>query len=246
MHEMPTHFSAFLIEHGSTRMLFDTGLGQNIASQYQQDMPLWLRPFFRYEGPVNPARVQLDAAGIPPVQAIYLSHSHWDHASGLVDFPDAKVWLPAPEMGGVTSPLGGLGGAWPSQVGSPAIQWRSFDFQPVPFEGFVASHDVYGDGTVVLVPLYGHTPGSVGLFVTVSSGQRYFLVGDAVWSARALDQGNPKFWLARLLVDAHTEHTQQAIERIRAGLARNPNLKVLPAHDGTAQDALGYFPKWLE
>lgn len=245
-HEMPTHFSAFLIQHGTQHMLFDTGLGRHISTQYRQDMPLWLRPFFRYEDPVNPARAQLDAAGIAPVQAIYLSHSHWDHASGLVDFPEATVWLPAPEMATVTSPQGGLGGAWPSQVASPAIRWRSFDFQPIPFEGFAGRHDVFGDGSVVMVPLYGHTPGSIGLFVRVSSGQRYFLVGDAVWSARALAHGSPKFWLARMLVDRHGEHTQQGIERIRAAMARDPQLRVLPAHDGSVQESLGYFPRWLD
>ena len=245
-HEMPTHFSAFLIQHGAQHMLFDTGLGKHIGAQYQQDMPLWLRPVFRYEHPVTPARAQLDAAGTPPVDAIYLSHSHWDHASGLVDFAEATVWLPRPEMATITTPKGGLGGAWPSQVGSPTLRWRGFDFQPVPYEGFASSHDVFGDGTVVLVPLYGHTPGSIGLFVKVNSGQRYFLVGDAVWSARALEHGSPKFWLARMLVDAHGAHTQEAIERIRAAMVSDPKLVVLPAHDGFVQDALGYFPKWLD
>lgn len=245
-HQVATNFSAFLIQHGAQHMLFDTGLGRRIGSQYRQDMPLWLRLLFRYEDPVTPTRQQLDAAGLPPVQTIYLSHSHWDHASGLVDFPEATVWLPAPEMAKVKAPQGGLGGAWPSQVGNPAIRWHSFEFQPVPFEGFATSLDVYGDGAVVLVPLYGHTPGSVGLFVTVSSGQRYFLVGDAVWSARALEHGAPKFWPARMLVDDHGEHTQQVIERIRATMARDPQLRVLPAHDGPVQDAVGYFPQWVE
>jgi glyoxylase-like metal-dependent hydrolase (beta-lactamase superfamily II) len=245
-YQVATNFSAFVIQHGNQTVLLDTGLGSRIGPQYRQDMPLWLRPMFTYEDPITPARQQLDQAGIGPIQTIYLSHSHWDHASGLDDFPEATVWLPATEMATVKPPLGGLGGAWPSQVGSPAIRWATLDFQPVPFEGFEASHDVYGDGTVVLVPLYGHTPGSVGMFVKVSSGKRYFFVGDAIWSARALLDASPKFWPARLLVDGNAGQTLQVIERIRAVVARHPDLVVLPAHDGVVQDVVGYFPKWVE
>ncbi|MBX3587492.1 MAG: MBL fold metallo-hydrolase [Ramlibacter sp.] len=245
-HPAVTNFSAFLIQHGDSRFLFDTGLGSQVAQQYAQDMPLWMRPFFKYEGPVLPVRQQLAQAGVPPVTDIYLSHDHWDHASGLVDFPGAAVWVTPQERVHARESQGKPGGAWPSQVGSPSIQWRTVTLQPVPYEGFESSLDLYGDDRVVLVPLQGHTPGSVGLFVRVSSGARYFFVGDAVWSAQALKEGRPKFWPARQIVDDDVARTQQVIDRIRAAMARDPALVVVPAHDGAVQDALGYFPKWVE
>lgn len=244
--KVDTNFSAFLIRHGSSTLLLDTGLGRQVAEQYQQDMPIWLRLFFRYEDPVLTARQQLDSAGIGPIQTIFLTHSHWDHASGVTDFPEATIWASAPEMEMIRHPRGGIRGSWSSQVGAKSTQWASLDFKSGPYESFDASLDVFDDGSLVLVPLFGHTPGSIGLFVTVDSGKRYFFIGDAVWAAKALTDSQPKFLAARVLVDQNAEQTQHVIEQIHALIARYPDLVVVPAHDGTVQNALGYFPAWVK
>lgn len=242
--EVETVFSAFLVKHDDDLFLFDSGLGRNVAQQYAQDMPHWNRPFFRLPEKVEPAAPQLAAAGLPPIRRIVLSHAHWDHASGLEDFPGAQVWLADEELGVVRHADTGVGGAWPSQVKDKPVSWKPVTFADAPYQGFERSFDLYGDGSVVLVPMFGHTPGSVGLFVNTSSGKRYFFVGDVVWSAGALPEGRPKFWAARWLADHDVAQTQAAIEKIRAAMARDPALVVVPAHDGSVQDALGYFPKW--
>ncbi|MDO9177524.1 MAG: MBL fold metallo-hydrolase [Agitococcus sp.] len=244
--KVDSNFSAFLVRHGDSTFLFDAGLGNKVAEQYQQDMPLWQRLFFKYDDPVSSARSQLDRAGIAPVKTIILSHSHWDHASGISDFPDATVLAPEAEMAIIRHPTTGVGGSWPSQVAAKTIKWKTLEFKPVAYENFDRSVDLFGDGSIVLVPLFGHTVGSVGMFVTVDSGKRYFFVGDAVWNAQALKKGSPKFWAARLLVDDDGAHTQQSIEQIRTLMAKRPEIVVIPAHDGTVQQALGYFPAWVK
>lgn len=244
--KVKANFSAFLIKHGEDILLFDTGLGSHVSQQYEQDMPFWARPLFKYDEPVVTARSQLDKEGVSPVGNIIISHSHWDHASGISDFPEVTVRAPASELEVIRHAGDGFGGAWPSQVSSPSIKWKSLDFKPGPYEGFDASLDWFGDGSVVLVPLYGHTPGSVGVFVTVDSKRRYFLVGDTVWRAAALKEGRPKFWAASLLVDHDREKTQQVVEQIRAVVKRNADLTVVPSHDAAVQDALGYFPDWVK
>lgn len=244
--QVATHFSAFLIEHGDDRFLFDAGLGRRIREQYAADMPGWNRPFFRLPDSVHPAADLLQAAGIPPVKRILLSHAHWDHASALEDFPGAEVWLAAPEEAFVRQAASRVGTAWPSQVIDKPVRWKPIGFDPVGHEGFEASLDLYRDGSVVLVPLFGHTPGSMGLFLRLSSGRRFFFVGDVVWSAAALAEGRPKFWLARWFVDQDAGLTQAAIDKIRAAMARDPALVVVPAHDGAVQDRLGLFPRWVE
>lgn len=243
--EVETIFSAVLVKHGEDSFLFDTGLGSNIAGQYRQDMPLWNRPFFRYEDPVAPARAQLDKAGVAPVRRVFLSHSHWDHASGVADFPEAEVWVPEEEMAVIRQPASALGGAWPSQVGAQSIQWKTLEFKPVPYEGFSHSADLFNDGKVVLVPMFGHTPGSIGMFVQVDSGKRYFFVGDVVWNAGAVKEGRPKFWPARIQVDKDSGQTQRTVDQVRAIAERDPDLVVVPAHDGAVQRALGFFPGWI-
>jgi glyoxylase-like metal-dependent hydrolase (beta-lactamase superfamily II) len=243
--EVETSFSAILVQHGREVLLFDAGLGRDVAAQYRADMPHWQRPFFRYEDPVRPAAVQLAGHGLPPVSRIILSHSHWDHASGLADFPQAEVWAPAEELALVRHPGPGVGGAWPSQVAAPTLRWRELRFDAVPYEGFARSRDLFGDGAVVLVPMFGHTAGSIGMFVTTASGRRYFFIGDVVWNAAALRGGAAKFWPARVLVDHDAEATQASIAQVQRVQRANPGLVVVPAHDGRLQAALGYFPKWL-
>ena len=243
--EVETAFSAFLVKHDDDYVLFDTGLGSHVAEQYAEDMPLWRRITFRYDDPVTPVQRQLAASTVPAITRIILSHAHWDHASGVRDFPGAEVWVSAPEMSMIREARSGAGSAWPSQVADPAIRWRTLQFSDGPHEGFAHSLDLFHDGKVVLVPMYGHTPGSVGMFVTVDSGQRIFLVGDVVWNAGALAQAKPKFWLARSIVDHDADATLQTVRLIQRALQRDPKLVVVPAHDGAAQAALGFFPGWV-
>jgi glyoxylase-like metal-dependent hydrolase (beta-lactamase superfamily II) len=246
--QLATNFSAFLVQHGDTLVLFDTGLGRNVAAQYQQDMRWWQKPFFRYDDPVTPAQAQLAAAGVGPVKQIVLSHSHWDHASGIEDFAGVPVWVPKEEMPMIERARqghGGAGGAWPSQVGSSRIEWHELAFPQPAYEGFEASNDLFGDGSVVFVPMFGHTPGSTGLFLMLGSGKRIFLVGDVVWASGALKDGAPKIWAARQIADHDIDKTAEAIRKIREVQKRHPDLVVVPAHDSVTQDALGYFPNWV-
>ena len=244
--QVNSNFSAFLIKHGNDYLLFDTGMGKQIDSQYQQGMPLWWRPFFRYDKPVVSAREQMDNAGIPPLQRVILSHSHWDHAGGVLDFPKAKVGISAAELALLRNPSTGPGGTWASQIGAATIRWEALSFQPVPFKGYPESLDVYQDGKVVLVPMPGHTPGSVGLFVTVDSGTVYFFIGDVAWTVAALQQAAPKFWMAGKLVDGDAHQTQSTLEKVHTLMQAEPGLVVVPAHDSTVQGTLGYFPAWVK
>jgi glyoxylase-like metal-dependent hydrolase (beta-lactamase superfamily II) len=244
--QVDSNFSAFLIKHHNDYLLFDTGMGKQIDGQYQQSMPMWWRPFFKYDKPVVSAREQLDKAGIPPLKRVILSHSHWDHASGVLDFPEATVGIAEAELALLRNPTTGPGGTWKSQISADAIRWETLAFQPVPYKGYPQSLDVYQDGKVVLVPMPGHTPGSVGLFVTVDSGTVYFFIGDVAWTVAALQQSAPKFWAAGKLVDGDAQQTQTTLEKVRTLMQAEPNLVVVPAHDSTAQSALGYFPAWVK
>ncbi len=232
-------FSAFLVKHDDSYFLFDTGLGRNIEAQYRRDMAVWKRMSFKYESPVSPARDQLDLAGIR-IDRVFVSHSHWDHVAAVEDFSEADVWVTKPELD-----LIHRGGAWESQVGSQAIKWRTLDLDGGAYEGFEHSHDLFGDGSVVFVPLYGHTAGAMGMFVTVDSGKRFFFCGDAVWNAAAIPEARPRPRLARSIADEDPAAAEGVLKQLRDLGARHPDLVVIPAHDGAVQRALGYFPAWV-
>lgn len=244
--KIDTNFSAFLIKHGDDYLLFDTGLGANIEAQYAQDMPYWARAAFKFDKPVLPARQQLDAAGFAPIQRVIISHGHWDHASGVPDFPEAQIFAAEEEMHSIQHPESGAGTAWPSQVATPGTRWSPLVLKPIAYKGYAQSLDLFNDGSVVLVAMPGHTEGSIGMFVTVDSGKCYFFIGDVAWKAGAVQAGAPKFWAASLVVDRNREQTLRSVEQVRDVARKYPEVVVVPAHDAAVQDALGYFPNWVK
>ncbi|GGC93676.1 MBL fold metallo-hydrolase [Undibacterium terreum] len=233
---------AVLVRHPQGDFLFDGGLGKNIDAQFK-DMPLWARPFFSY-GPVTPARQQLDAAGLTRIPRIFLSHAHWDHASALVDFPEAEVWLSEAEKAYLASPH--AVSVFPSQIAPPAIRWHSYAWSDKAVLGFSHSLDIFGDGSAVLLPLPGHTPGSVGLLLTTASGRQYFFIGDSVWKSRAIVEEKPKMWIASALVDEDQPRTMETISSLHRVQQQNPLLLIIPAHDAQVHDAIGYFPHFVK
>lgn len=235
--------TAVLVSHPKGSFLFDTGLGAHIDAQYGQDMPWWAKPLFTY-GKVTPARSLLDAAGIPPIKRIFLSHGHWDHASALEDFPEAEVWLPTAEQEFLQHDHPGA--VLRSQIAPPSIRWKVYDLEERPYGTYPRSLDLFGDGRAVLVAMPGHTPGSVGLFLTVSSGKQYFFVGDTVWRLEAAKQVRPKFWVASRIVDHDRPGTMEGVRKLRDLMTAQPDLAIVPAHDAAVHDGLGYFPRWVE
>ena len=235
---------AVLVRHPKGSFLFDAGLGKQIDAQFKQDMPLWARPFFSY-GPVTDARTQLDAAGYPPIQRVFLSHGHWDHASALVDFPEAQIWLSQQEKDYLAMPH--LAAVFPSQISAASIQWKPFKFNNKPYGAFAQSLDLFDDGSVVFAPLAGHTPGSIVMYVTLGSGKKFLFVGDAVWKAEAVAKQRPKMWIPSSIVDNDKALSLQAVGALTHIHETEPTLLIVPAHDAAIHDAIGaYFPQFVK
>jgi glyoxylase-like metal-dependent hydrolase (beta-lactamase superfamily II) len=121
----------------------------------------------------------------------------------------------------------------------PPVSAPTLRFDPTPYETFGESADLYRDGSVIVVPLRGHTPGSVGIFVNLSPSRRLFYVGDSVDDDRGFEERVGKSLLLR---DSDDDMTlaNQVVGRLSELHEKVPELAIIPAHGRSAYKR--FFP----
>src|SRR5262249_41564084 len=220
--------NAVLVRHPQGDILIDSGLGRSIRSQMEQF------PFlFRLATDLvqlQPAADQLDAPGYDRKQLRYivLTHAHWDHVSGVPDFPGVPVLLTAAEYRYID--IGGFATETARSMKATAA-FQQYAFDPVPYLGFDQSRDLYGDCSIVIVPVPGHTPGSGAPCVTLPGGARYAFVGDLVWQLEGLLEREGRPWFEAKQLREDRVAIQQSLLRMSAIAARYPQITIVPAHD---------------
>jgi len=227
-----------LIKHPKGDLLIDSGFGRDIDQQFHT-LPVIFRAITFYSL-WQPAADQLRAAGYEQksLHGILLTHSHWDHVSGLPDFPGVPVWVTAQEHEFIRR-----SGDMDFCKLFTGIRYEEYSFEGGPYLGFLANHDVYGDGSIVVVPAPGHTPGSVIVFVTLPSGTRYAFVGDLVYQLDGITQREERPWLVRRKADTDAEGNRENLLRMIALKERFPELKIVPAHDIRAFAGIPKLPQ---
>ncbi|MDR3661143.1 MAG: MBL fold metallo-hydrolase, partial [Mycobacterium sp.] len=160
------------------------------------------------------------------------THAHWDHICGLLDLPDLPVRLHRMERDWVmTGPVAPVGGVRDSLAGRTTA---TYELDGPPVLTFTRSHDLFGDGSVVLVDLAGHTPGSVGVLLHTRDGW-VLLAGDAAWHTHQIEDVRQKASYPGGLADADRAETFRTLHRLHAVRHR---VTVVPAHDHDAAVAL--------
>jgi N-acyl homoserine lactone hydrolase len=229
--------TALLVRHPKGNLLIDTGFGRNIDAHMRLIPPLQRTPHTKGVPAVN----QLGAGGLRPadIAAIIPTHGHWDHVSGVDDFRGVPVMETAAGRRWIASRTQGT-----EVIASlKAVNYKLHDFDGGPYLGFPRSHDIYGDGSVVIVPAAGHTPDSVVVFVCLPSGVRYALIGDLVFQMEGVDIPAEKPWMLRRLIGENNIEVRQDIALIRAIREKFPQVHPLPAHDSRGFNAIPIFPE---
>lgn len=233
-------------------VLFDTGYGPLVPRLMRRwpGLLYGLATPVRLDGRETAVR-QLARLGwaAEDVQEIILSHLHADHVGALRDFPAARFRLDSQAY----DALRGLRGVRAvRRAFLPELLPRDFasriqplNFRPAPpgMAPFTQVADVFGDGTVLALPVPGHAPGMVSLLArTAPQANRQagrwegdgsgltLLAADAAWSVRALREGGEVHPLGRL---AFWDAAQEAASarRLREWLLTHPRAQVIVSHD---------------
>ncbi|MCM4078098.1 MBL fold metallo-hydrolase [Paractinoplanes hotanensis] len=218
------HFasSAVLVRHPKGDLLIDAGFGADVAAHIAM-LPRFVRAPYE-AGPTVSS--QLDDAGYDRrrLLGVLPTHSHWDHVSGLDGLRDTPIWMNADEREYAASDPDGKVYRSVSQ----GHEIHEYGFDDRPYLGFASSHDVYGDGSVVIALAGGHTTGSVVVFVALPAGQRYAFIGDLTWQIDGIRRRAERPWLLRKLADSDPEQLRQGLLRM---IALDGLMQIVPAHD---------------
>jgi glyoxylase-like metal-dependent hydrolase (beta-lactamase superfamily II) len=87
----------------------------------------------------------------------------------------------------------------------PSYSPSPIDFDhPLDYRMLDGEHDVFGDGAVLLMPTYGHTPGHQSLRVRTGKGAEMVCASDACYTRENMDRDVlPKIlWDARVMHDS--------------------------------------------
>ena len=235
-----------LVRHPAGDLLIDTGNSSHFAEEVSV-YPFWVRLKLKsLAGELNPKVPLPDLLrriGEDPgkLRWAILSHAHLDHAGGLMDLPRMPVLLTREELQFANDPKvqakGFTIGAHTQKF--PPVAAPTLEFDATPYETFDESADLYRDGSVVIVPLRGHTPGSVGIFVNLSPTRRLFYVGDAVDDERGFEERVGKSLILR---DSDNDMTfaDQIVGRLSELHEKVPGLAIIPAHGRSAYKK--FFP----
>lgn len=169
---------AFLIEHPKGLVVFDTGLAQAVQTDPQGQLGPLLdiyKPDFRPGEDVagRLASLGIDAAHIP---LMINSHLHFDHCGGNALLPNATQIVQRREWDAMQDPDLAKKEGLRKKLADCGHARRLVD----------GEHDVFGDGTLMLVPTFGHSPGHQSLRLRDANGETIF-TADCCYFRRVLE-----------------------------------------------------------
>ena len=237
----PRPINAYVIEHRDGLVLFDTG--QDRASVTDPGYfpggitGILYGRLARFEiSPDQTLTAGLDRLGYAArdVKTAVLSHLHQDHIGGLAELDHAEIVVSQAEWDTLSSPLPAMRGLMRRHIDLPGLRWHRIEPEPTgdpDLAPFPAGHDLSGDGSLVLLPTPGHTPGSMSLLVRRPGLPPLMMVGDVTYDADLLKAGHvPGVGSRRRL--------REATAMINTLRQQHPGLVILPAHDPGAASRL--------
>ena len=216
--------SCYLIRHGADYMLWDTGLPATLLGA-KIDPAALMSPTLDRDLPS-----QLKVVGVTPDRIKYLgiSHDHFDHTGQMSSFPKSTLLIGKADFDTLRS------GA-PAFAVDPSLAapWLKGESKADPVTG---DRDVFGDGSVVMLAMPGHTAGETALLVRLPKTRAVLLSGDvAHFEAQVANNGIPPF-------NTDRADSLASLDRLKA-MAATLHATLVVQHDPADVAKLPAFPK---
>lgn len=244
-------FSCAILDHATFGpVLFDTGLGSRTTELLtRRPLRLVARLARVVYADHYQLGTQLRALAIEPdaVQHVVMSHLHLDHTGGMRDLPAAVFHVTRAEHEYATH----LTGVAALIKGFAADDYRDREFRFVDFRiedqvwPFEVGADLFGDGSVVLLPTPGHTAGHQSALVTLASGREVMLAGDAALVRQNFTIPADQGLVTRGIRWDHAE-TWRTMLKLRAFWKSRPECEIVCCHDGRLGRRLKRGPLVIE
>ncbi len=216
----------YLIHHGKDWLIWDTGLGDKIASEPNGETKFGL--LFTVH---RTLASQLAQIGLKPddVHYVALSHLHPDHIGNIGLFPKATFIVSKIEL------------TWAFSEPTPETVQRSLvmPLTHLHVDTSEDDRDVYGDGTVQILKAPGHTPGHRILLVKLAKSGYLLISGDLYHRREDYEKG--------FIPAGNTERADTLASFARfARIRDNTHARVIIQHSPEDFAAMPAFPKFLD
>jgi glyoxylase-like metal-dependent hydrolase (beta-lactamase superfamily II) len=174
--ELPV--ASILLRHRQGNVLFDTGCHPSLVNNAQARWGKMARAIIPIMAPNENVVAGLSALSLQPddIDIVVNSHLHPDHCGCNAFFSKATIMVHALELEAARAPEA-------VARGYIADEWD----HPMATEPVTAERDLFGDGRVLLLPLPGHTPGTIGALVALERCGTFLLASDALSLRASLD-----------------------------------------------------------
>ncbi len=200
----PISFQVWLVRTPDRTILVDTGF---LDAERAWDLDV--------EGFVPVSRLLRRELGLEPgdVTDVVITHAHWDHAGGLADFPDARVWIQARELSAMGQKLGRKEDEVSGFVRPDLLALRAHrHVTRVHERARIGEHVELRRGG-------GHTAGTQ--WVEVKTDPPIVLASDIVFVGENLERDTPSGYA----------HDVSEIRAAYAEMRAIPGVRVVPGHD---------------
>jgi N-acyl homoserine lactone hydrolase len=221
---------AFLIRHpGAGPFLVDTGLHPSVSAKPSANLGRILarlaRP--RLEGGEDlPSQLRARGVDARDIRLVVMTHLHFDHASGMAEFPGATFVLSEDEWQAATTERRPLLQGYRPQHYDYVFDYRTVGFREgvTSYSTFARTFDLFGDGSVRLAFTPGHSAGHTSVICRLRD-RDLVIAGDAIYTLAQLGDapGPPRPF------DPHTFN--RSLQELRLFARQYPQAVIVPGHD---------------